>query len=198
MNLLAEPRVGPVLTLGSAFSISVVGQARALSGVNGVSTTMVQQIPMTQENYDKQMAEVEHLEKVVMREIAEKIAEARAEGDLKENAEYHAQRERQGQMKAKIDMMKDKLARARIVDPSELPDDAVVFGCRVRVKDLDSGDLEVWELVGPGDEDYDNNKILSTSPYGQAMLGKKIGEVAEVQVPRGVLRFEIVELNPGK
>lgn len=155
-----------------------------------------ERVPMTQENYDKHMEELTHLEKVVMKDVAEKIAEARAEGDLKENAEYHAQRERQGQVKAKIDLLKDKLARAQIINPEDLPTDTVVFGTRVCVKDLDSGDLEVWELVGPGDEDYDNNKILTSSPYGQALLGKKVGEVAEVQAPRGVLRFEVVELNP--
>ncbi len=153
-------------------------------------------VPMTQENYNKMQAELDDLEKVQMKDVAEKIAEARAEGDLKENAEYHAQRERQGQLKARIDMLKDKLARAQVIDPSALPKDTVVFGARVKLKDLETGDLEVWELVGPGDEDYDNNRILTSSPYGKAMLGKKVGEIAEVQAPRGVLRFEIVDINP--
>jgi transcription elongation factor GreA len=82
-----------------------------------------------------------------------------------------------------------------IVDKTTLPNNTVVFGVRVRVKDLDAGDEETYELVGPGDEDYDNNKILTTSPIGQGLLGKKPGEVAEIQVPRGVLRYQVVDIS---
>src|SRR5437763_11508388 len=98
-------------------------------------------------------------------------------------------------LQARIDALKDKLARAVIVDMSSLPSDTVVFGTRVRIKDLDSGEEEVYDLVGPGDEDYDNNKILTTSPRGQCLLGKKIGDVAELKVPRGVLRYQVQEIS---
>jgi transcription elongation factor GreA len=98
-------------------------------------------------------------------------------------------------LQARIDALKDKLARAYIVDQSSLPKDTVVFGTRVRIKNLDSGEFEVYELVGPGDEDYDNNKILTTSPRGQGLLGKKIGEKVEIKVPRGTLRYQIMEIN---
>src|SRR6185436_3748126 len=113
---------------------------------------------------------------VEMIEITKHVATAREMGDLSENAEYHAAREAQGMCQARIDRAKDRLARAVIVDPTQLPTGTVVFGARVRVKDLDSGEVEDLVLVGPGDEDYENNKILATSPRGRGLIGKKIGD----------------------
>jgi transcription elongation factor GreA len=152
-------------------------------------------IPMTQAGYNKIRAEIEQLELVEMPRIAEKIAEARAEGDLKENAEYHGQRERQGQMQAKINYLKSKLAKAAIVDPSKLAKDEVVFGCTVTVKDLQYGDEEEYTLVGAGEEDYDQGKILVTSPIGMGLIGKKVGQTAEIKAPKGVIRFEVVRIR---
>jgi transcription elongation factor GreA len=152
-------------------------------------------VPMTREGYEKEKARLERMRTVEMIEIAKRIADARGMGDLSENAEYHAAREDQGMLQARIDALGDKLARAYIVDRSSLPSDTVVFGTRVRIKDLDSGEEEVYDLVGPGEEDYDNNRILTTSPRGQSLLGKKIGDVAEIKVPRGSLRYEILEIS---
>ena len=156
---------------------------------------MTDWIPMTREGYNKIRGEVEHLENVEMPKITEKIAAARAEGDLKENAEYHGQREAQGLLQAKINLLRDKLARASIVDPSKLPKGEVVFGATVIVKDLDYGDEEEFTLVGAGEEDYDSGKILITSPIGQGLLGKKVGEVAEIEVPKGMLKLEVVGIR---
>src|SRR5579885_3919209 len=152
-------------------------------------------VPMTREGYEKLKADLERMQNVEMVEITKRIAAARELGDLSENAEYHAAREDQGMLQARIDALKDKLARAQIVDRSSLPDDVVVFGTRVRIKDLDSGEEEVYELVGPGQEDYDQNKILTTSPRGQGLLGKKRGDVAVIKVPRGNLRYQILEIS---
>ena len=152
-------------------------------------------IPMTQDGYNKIRAEIAHMEKVEMPQIAEKIAEAREEGDLKENAEYHGQRERQGMLQAKINLLRDKLARASIVDMSKIPKDEVAFGCTVKVKDLDFDDEEEFTLVGAGAEDYDSGKILVTSPFGQGLIGKKVGETAEVDVPAGKLKFKILKIE---
>src|ERR1700735_4636581 len=116
-------------------------------------------VPMTREGYEKEKARLERMQGTEMIEVAKRIASARDLGDLSENAEYHAAREDQGMLQARIDALRDKLARANIIDRSSLPTDTVVFGTRVKIKDLDSGDEEVYELVGPGDEDYDNNKI---------------------------------------
>jgi transcription elongation factor GreA len=154
-----------------------------------------ERIPMSREGYDRLKADLDRMQNVEMIEVAKRIAAARELGDLSENAEYHAAREDQGMLQARIDALKDKLGRAYFIDKNNLPSDTVVFGARVQVKDLDLGDEETFELVGPGDEDYNNNKILTTSPIGQGLLGKKRGDVAEIQVPMGKVRFEIVDIS---
>jgi transcription elongation factor GreA len=152
-------------------------------------------IPMSKEGYEKLKAQLDRMKNEDMPRIAEQIAQARAFGDLSENAEYDAAREEQGMLQARINELQDKLARGMIVDKNTLPTDRVVFGSRVRVLDLDLEDEEDFILVGPGEEDYDQNKILLTSPIGQGLLGKKIGEVAEVLIPKGKLRLRIVEIK---
>ncbi len=154
----------------------------------------MERVPMTREGYEKRKEKLAQLERE-MTEITRRVAAAREMGDLSENAEYHAAREDQGIKQAQINDIKDQLGRAELVDPSTLSNDTVVFGTRVRVKDLDLGEEESFELVGPGQEDYDNNKILTTSPIGQGLLGKRAGEVAEIRVPMGVVRFEILEIS---
>lgn len=156
---------------------------------------MSDSVPMTRAGYNKIKAEIDRLENVEMPSVTEKIAEARAEGDLKENAEYHAQRENQGMLMAKIGELKDKIARASIVDTSKLPKDEVVFGCTVTVEDIAYADEEEFTLVGAGEEDYDSGKILVTSPFGQGLIGKKVGETAEVEVPAGQLKFKILKIE---
>lgn len=150
---------------------------------------------MTREGYERLKAEVTRLESEEMPLLAQKLADARAEGDLKENAEYHAQRENQGMLMAKINELRTKLASAEIVDTSSLPKDTVAFGATVKVKDLEFGDEDVYTLVGAGDEDYETGKILITSPVGQGLLGKKVGEIAEVHAPAGLLKFEVLDIS---
>jgi len=152
-------------------------------------------VPMTREGYERLKAEVTRLESEEMPRLAQKLADARAEGDLKENAEYHAQRENQGMLMAKINELRSKLASAEIVDTSSLPKDTVAFGATVKVKDLEFGDEDVYTLVGAGDEDYETGKILITSPVGQGLLGKKVGEIAEVHAPAGLLKFEVLDIS---
>jgi transcription elongation factor GreA len=151
-------------------------------------------IPITREGYEKLKAEVAHLNDVKMIEVTKRVAAARDLGDLSENAEYHAAREDQGLLQAQIDLLRTKLGKAFIIDPSQLPKDAVVFGSKVKVKDLDMDEEEEFELVGPGQDDPDKNRILTTSPIGQGLLGKKKGEVAEIQVPRGTIRFKVLAI----
>ena len=161
-------------------------------GVVGMS---LERIPMTREGYDKRKAELDRMQGPQMVEITKRVATAREMGDLSENAEYHAAREDQGMLQARINLLKDELNRAYILDPNNLPTDEVVFGRRVTVRDLDSGDDEVFILVGPGQDNIDENKILTTSPIGQGLLGKKKGDVAEIKVPMGTLRFEVKEIG---
>jgi len=150
---------------------------------------------MTRTGYDKIKAELDELQNNQMPEIEKRIAAARSEGDLSENAEYHGARESQGLLQAKINLLKSKLATAEIVDPATMPKDQVVFGATVTVKDLDFGDTEEFTLVGAGEEDYDAGKINVTSPLAQGLLGLKKGAKAEVKVPAGVNRFEILDIR---
>ena len=151
-------------------------------------------IPMTKEGYEKKKADLDRMTNIEMIEVAKRIATAREMGDLSENAEYHAAREDQGMLQARIDSLKDSLSRAMIVDKSTLPTDVVVFGAQVKVKDLDMSEIEIFHLVGPGEEDYNSNKILLSSPIGQGLLGKKIGEVVHITVPMGTIRYEVLEI----
>ncbi len=155
----------------------------------------MERVPMTQEAYNKRRAEIDDMENVQMPKIAEDIATARAEGDLKENAEYHAQREKQGLLQARINELKSRLSRVQIVDPSQIPKDEVAFGATVKVLDMDIDDEEMITLVGDGDEDYDKGRYLITSPIGRGLLGKKQGEVAEIDVPKGVIKFKVLEIS---
>ncbi len=150
---------------------------------------------MTQKGYDKLRAEVERMEFVEMPIILERIATARAEGDLSENAEYHGARESQGLLQAKINDLKYMLSVATIVDVSNLPTDEVCFGCTVRVLDMEFDDEETFTIVGQGEEDSTVGKILASSPLAKGLLGKKVGDVAEIQVPAGLLQMKVLEIT---
>ena len=156
---------------------------------------MSDRIPMTRAGYNKIKAEADRLANEEMPKVSERIALARDEGDLSENAEYHGARETQGMMQAKIDLLRDKLARSTIIDPSKLPKDEVAFGATVVVKDLDYDDEEEFTLVGAGEEDYDCGKILLTSPIGLGLVGKKVGDRVEISVPKGTLKFEVLAIR---
>lgn len=152
-------------------------------------------IPMTREGYEKLKAELEHMQNVEMVEVTKRVATARDMGDLSENAEYHAAREDQGMLQARIHQKQDQLARGYILDPRDLPKDTVVFGSRVKVKDLDYDEEEVFELVGPGQDNANENKILTSSPIGQGLIGRKVGEKVDIAVPKGVIHFEILDIS---
>lgn len=152
--------------------------------------------PISREGYEKLREDIRRMEEDEMPVITEKIALARAEGDLSENAEYHGQREAQGLLQAKINQLKSKLASCEIVEKSETSD-VVAFGSLVTVRDLSDDMEEQYELVGPGEENYDGEimKILTSSPIGQGLMGKKIGDETEVEIPNGTLRMEIVAIE---
>ncbi|HAC91353.1 MAG TPA: transcription elongation factor GreA [Planctomycetaceae bacterium] len=156
---------------------------------------MSDKVPMTNQRYNQLRVEVERLEQVEMPKLTEKIAEARAEGDLKENAEYHGQRQNQGLLQAKINQLKQQLSNAYIIDPSKISKDEVGLLATVTVKDLAYGDEEQYTLVGAGDENYDTGHILSTSPVGSALMGMKVGDKVEVPVPKGKLKLEIIKID---
>ena len=158
---------------------------------------MMDRIPMTRTGYDKLKAELDHMQNVEMREAEDRVANARAEGDLSENAEYHGARETLAMLHARANALRDRLSRAILVDPSKAPRDEVAFGATVVLKDLDLDEEEEFTLVGAGEEDYAAGKILVTSPLAQGMIGKKIGNQVEIRVPQGTTRFEILGIRYG-
>ena len=152
-------------------------------------------IPMSKEGYEKLKAQLDKYKNEDMPRIAEQIAEARGDGDLSENAEFDAAVEAQGMLQARINELQNKLSQAYIVDKSNLSTERAAFGLKVRVLDMDFNEEEDFILVGPGEEDPDQDKIPITSPIGQALVGKQVGEQVEVQVPRGVRKLKIVEIS---
>jgi transcription elongation factor GreA len=156
---------------------------------------MSDRIPMTRSGYDNLKAEVDELETVEMPKLAQRVAAARSEGDLSENAEYHGARESQGMLQAKINLLRDKLARAVIVERPKESTGEVVFGATIRVKDLKFGDEEEYVLVGAGEEDFDAGRINVASPLAQGFLGRKVGETVSIDVPAGTLKYEILEVR---
>jgi transcription elongation factor GreA len=153
--------------------------------------------PISKEGYEKLKAELDQLEKVELPKVSRAVAEARAEGDLKENAEYHAQRENMSLLNERIARLNSRLADSYIVDKDTLPKDKVVFGRKVTLRDLNEDLEEDFELVGPGEEDYTGAvmKILSTSPLAQQLLNHKVGDKVEVDTPAGKVSYEVVSIE---
>ncbi|MCB9844332.1 MAG: transcription elongation factor GreA [Phycisphaeraceae bacterium] len=129
-------------------------------------------------------------------EISNRIAEARALGDLKENAEYHAAREDQAMMEAEIRRLEEKIAGAKVVDPSHAPDDVVFVGATVRLKDVETGEEDLFRLVGEatGNHMLDYVEVTVTSPMGESMMKARVGETIKVDAPRRVIRYEVMEI----
>ncbi len=152
-------------------------------------------IPMSKEGYEKLKAQLDKYKNEDMPRIAEQIAEAQGEGDLSENAEFDAAVEAQGMLQARINELQNKLSQAYIVDKSTLSTERAAFGLKVRVLDMDFNEEEDYILVGPGEEDPEQDKIPITGPVGQALVGKQVGEQVEVKVPRGVRTLRIVEIT---
>ena len=143
----------------------------------------VEKMPMLQEGYEKLNADLRRL-KEERPQIVDAIEEARAHGDLSENAEYHAAKERQGQIEASIADIEDKLSRAQIIDPTELSGDKVVFGATVTL--LDDGEKKIrYQIVGQTEADAKTGRISYNSPLGRALIGRKVDEEVEVSVPAG-------------
>ncbi len=152
-------------------------------------------IPITREGYEKLKADLDRMQNAEMIEITKRVAAARSMGDLSENAEYHAAREDQGMLQARINELAYKLSKSFIIDRSQMPVDTIAFGSKVKVRDLDYDEEEDFELVGPGEDNPDENKILTTSPIGQGLMGLKVGDTAEIPVPKGKVRFEVLAIS---
>jgi transcription elongation factor GreA len=152
------------------------------------------EVYMTREAIEKLRAELEYLKTTKRRELSKAIGTAREHGDLKENAEYHAAREEQGMVEARIKFLEDRLSRAVVLDKERLPDDTVCIGVKVKIRDVDKGTEMSYTLVDQVEADFAAKKIATTSPIAQGLMGKKVGDIAEIKVPAGTVRYEIMEI----
>jgi len=152
-------------------------------------------INLTREGYDKMQQELEYLSGKKRRELSRDVGEAREKGDLSENAEYDVARDAQGMNEKRIAELEDILTRARILDETNIAKDEALLGATVKVKDLSSGEEFDYMLVAEEESDFDLNKISTTSPVGKSLLGHKVGDVVEVNVPAGTLEYEIVKIS---
>ncbi len=156
---------------------------------------MSDRAPMTQAGYDGLEAELKRLKSVDRYEIVKEIEVARAHGDLKENAEYHAAKDKQGHIEARIRQLEDRLARAQVIDPAGQDTARVRFGLTVDLEDAESGETVSYTLLGEEEADAANGRISVTSPVARALLGKAVGDVVTVRVPRGTREFEVLEIR---
>ena len=150
--------------------------------------------PITKEGYDKVKEKLSEL-KAEFDTLPAIIAEAREKGDLKENAEYHAAREKQGLLQAQISKLESDLAVCEIVDPSKMNKDIVTFGKRVKVKDKNSNTVSEYRIVGELEADMSKNEITIVTPIARGLLTKKVGDVVTIKVPAGDKVLEILEIN---
>lgn len=150
-------------------------------------------VPMTKEGHSKLVEELDKLKKD-RPAVVKEIEVARAHGDLSENAEYHAAKDKQGFIEAKIRMIGDKVARADVIDISKVPRDRVVFGVTVTIEDEETYEKLKYQLVGEDEADVNNGKISVTSPIARALIGKKTDDTAVVITPRGKREFTILEI----
>lgn len=150
---------------------------------------------MTKEGYKKKMEEIAYLESVKRPEISRAIAEARDKGDLSENAEYDAAKEAQGMLEMKIAQLKDLVANARILDESKLNCEEVQILNRVKMKNVANGAEMEYTIVADSEANLREKKIASSTPIAQGLLGHKIGDVVEIRVPSGLMKFEIIEIS---
>jgi transcription elongation factor GreA len=151
-------------------------------------------VPMLAEGHRKLNEQVRHLKMVERPEVVQAIEDARAHGDLSENAEYHAAKERQGQIEATIADIEDQLSRAMVIDPSTLSGDKIVFGATVTLLDEDEKKVR-YQLVGQVEADAKDGKISYNSPLGRALIGRQVGEEVEVSTPSGDRYYEIKKIE---
>jgi transcription elongation factor GreA len=155
----------------------------------------LEKVPMTASGYKALEAEIKHLKSVERPRIIKAIAEARAHGDLSENAEYHAAKEAQGLNEAKVADLEDKFSRADVIDVSRLSGDTVKFGATVSIVDEDTDEELKYQIVGDFEADVRNGKLSIGSPIARALIGKKVGDSVEVTTPKGLKSYEILKVQ---
>lgn len=157
----------------------------------------MKKIPMTADGLQRLRAELEHLRSVERPDVIKAIAAAREHGDLSENAEYHAARERQSFIEGRVAELEDVVSRADVIDISKLSGDTVTFGAKVTVYDEDADAEVTYQIVGPHEADVDKGRLSVESPISRGLIGKQVGETVEVTTPRGSKSYEIVAIKFG-
>lgn len=152
-------------------------------------------LPMTYRGYQRLMEDLKRLKSVERPKLVQEIEEARGHGDLSENAEFHAAKERQGLLDVQIREIEDRLARAQIIEVSKLSGDKVVFGATVTLADGDTGEKVVYQIVGDHEAEPKNGKISISSPVARALIGKSEGDEVQVRTPTGIRTLEILGLD---
>jgi transcription elongation factor GreA len=155
----------------------------------------VERVPMTPEGHKKLKDELDRLIKVERPQNIKDIATARAHGDLSENAEYHAAKEKQSFLEGRIQELQSKIALAQVIDPSKLSHDKVAFGSKVKLLDLDTDEEKTYTLVGPDETDAKNGKISITSPVGKALVGKREGDEVMIKAPAKTFNYEVINIS---
>ncbi|WP_100265228.1 transcription elongation factor GreA [Mariprofundus ferrinatatus] len=155
----------------------------------------MERVPMTKQGAEALRETLAYLKGENRHRIVRTIEEARAHGDLSENAEYHAAKEEQGMNEGKIKSLEDKLARAHVIDPATITVDRIVFGATVDLIDLDEGTEVTYQVVGVDEADIEHGKVSITSPIARAMIGKEEGDVINVQAPSGLREYEVQEIR---
>lgn len=149
----------------------------------------------TPEGLKKLKDELAQLENIERPRVTQEIADARDKGDLSENAEYHAAKEEQSLLETKIAKLKNVVANARIIDESQLDTSKILIHSRVKIKNTANGMVFSYTLVADSESDIRNGKLSVSSPIGKGLLGKELGDIAEIQVPNGIMNFEILEIS---
>lgn len=152
------------------------------------------EIYLTKEGHQKLVEELEYLKTTKRRQLSKAVGEARAHGDISENAEYDAAKDAQGMNEKRIAELEEKLSSARILDDN-ISSDEVLIGATVKLKDMDSGEELEYMLVSEEEANYEENKISVTSPVGSGLLNRKLNEVAEIKIPAGTLRYKILNIS---
>lgn len=155
----------------------------------------MEQIPMTRQGYETLRNELHRCKSILRPQNIRAIEEARGHGDLSENAEYSAAKERQGFIEGRINELEYKLAHANVIDPDKLNKDSALFGCVVVLENIDTGEEVEYQLVGPDESNVKEGRISVTSPIGKALLGKKLGDEIVVQVPAGQRHYEVIDIQ---
>jgi transcription elongation factor GreA len=156
---------------------------------------MSDRIPITREGYERIKSELQTLLSVERPAIQKAISEARAHGDLRENAEFHAAKEKQSFIEGRIQEINAKLAMFHVVDAAKTQSETVIFGTRVTVENLETGEAMTYRIVGPDEADIKQGMISVQSPIARALIGKKVGDVVPVDIPRGRIEVEITDLE---